>query len=152
MGARIEAQGAMVGSCQAASNVALPAKCTLPTIIGDATLPRLVFENLIGNALKYTGTRDIARIDIECQRIESGSAVIVVRDNGVGFDQQHAGNLFGMFQRLHRQDEFEGAGIGLAHVKRVVTRLGGRVWATGELGLGASFHVESPVAGPAPPA
>jgi PAS domain S-box-containing protein len=118
----------------------------LPPVMGDARLLRLAFENLIGNAHKYTGTRETALIEIACERIESGAAVIVVRDNGVGFNQDYAGNLFGMFQRLHRQEEFAGTGIGLANVKRAVMRLGGRVWAEGTVDGGAAFFVALPIA------
>jgi PAS domain S-box-containing protein len=116
----------------------------LPIVQADAGLLRQVWQNLLGNAIKYTGTREDAHIEIGRIRegAEEGSDEIVffVRDNGVGFDPQYASKMFGVFQRLHRNDEFEGTGIGLATVHRILNRLGGRIWAEGALGQGATFY------------
>jgi PAS domain S-box-containing protein len=120
----------------------------LPTVIGDAPLLKQVLTNLIDNAIKYSRTRDPARIEIGCAREEAGRAVLFVRDNGVGFDMQYADKLFGVFQRLHRPEEFEGTGIGLATVRRIVGRHGGRVFAEGALNTGATFYVTLEIAPP----
>jgi PAS domain S-box-containing protein len=113
----------------------------LPDVLGDESLIRQVFVNLIDNAVKYTRRRDPAVIDIGCRGDEDGRAILFVRDNGAGFEMQYAHKLFGVFQRLHRADEFEGTGVGLAIVHRIVTRHHGRVWAEGRVGEGATFYV-----------
>jgi PAS domain S-box-containing protein len=111
----------------------------LPTVVGDASLLKQVFTNLVDNAVKYSRMRDPAIIQIGCAGDEAGRAILFVRDNGVGFDMQYAHKLFGVFQRLHRPEEFAGTGIGLATVRRIVARHGGRVWAEGALDEGATF-------------
>jgi PAS domain S-box-containing protein len=111
----------------------------LPRVVGEPLLLKQVFTNLIDNALKYSRTRDPATIEIGCAGGEAARLIVFVRDNGVGFDMQYADKLFGVFQRLHRADEFEGTGIGLATVRRIVTRDGGRVWAEGAVQAGATF-------------
>jgi PAS domain S-box-containing protein len=106
---------------------------------GDERLLAAVFENLLGNAWKFTGKRNDARIEVGEQRNADGR-VLFVRDNGVGFDQKYASKLFGAFQRLHGANEFEGTGIGLATVQRIIRRHGGRIWAEGEVGKGATMY------------
>jgi len=112
----------------------------LPTVVGDASLLKQVFTNLLDNAVKYSRMCDPATIEIGCAGEEDGRVVLFVRDNGVGFEMQYANKLFGVFQRLHRAEEFEGTGIGLATVRRIVTRHGGRVWAQGAINEGATIY------------
>lgn len=112
----------------------------LPPVAGDAAALKQVLANLIGNAVKYTRLVPAARIAIGCEGEADGLLVFFVRDNGAGFDMQYAHKLFGVFQRLHRAEEFEGTGIGLATVRRIVQRHGGRAWAQGQPGRGATFY------------
>jgi light-regulated signal transduction histidine kinase (bacteriophytochrome) len=116
----------------------------LPAVEGDQTLLRLVLQNLISNAIKFTRPREVARIEIGCNDRPSGEIVFFIRDNGVGFDTEYAGKLFGMFQRLHKAEEFEGTGIGLANVRRIINRHGGRTWAEGKTDEGAVFYWSLP--------
>jgi PAS domain S-box-containing protein len=115
----------------------------LPVCQGDPLLLQQLFVNLLSNALKFTRPREVARIEVGCRETGTpnapGRLVFYVRDNGVGFDMRHAKGLFGVFQRLHREEEFEGTGVGLAIARRIVQRHGGEIWAQGEVGQGATF-------------
>ena len=111
----------------------------LPTCLGDAALLKQVWLNLISNALKYTSQRNPAVVDIGCTLLNDTNTYFV-RDNGTGFDMQYADKLFGVFQRLHRAEDYEGTGVGLAIVQRVVHRHGGRVWADASVDRGATFY------------
>lgn len=116
----------------------------LPVVRGDPTMLRLVMTNLISNAVKYTRSKEPARIEIASARGEAGEHEIRVSDDGVGFDMTYAHKLFGVFSRLHSDPALEGTGIGLATVRRIVHRHGGRVWARGEPGRGATFSFTLP--------
>jgi light-regulated signal transduction histidine kinase (bacteriophytochrome) len=116
---------------------------TLPEVIGDYNLLRLVWVNLLDNAIKYTRPRKKAVIKIDYNE-EKEEFIFCIHDNGVGFDMNYAQKLFGAFQRLHSTDEFEGTGIGLSNVRRIISRHSGRTWAEAELDKGASFYFSLP--------
>ena len=115
----------------------------LPAANCDASLIKQVWINLLGNAVKYTRGSAVAQVEVEGV-LEAGEVRYSIRDNGAGFDPRYADKLFGVFQRLHTASEFEGTGVGLALVQRIVTRHGGRVWAEGRPGDGATFGFSLP--------
>jgi PAS domain S-box-containing protein len=136
-----EVRGQLAGSC--ASRSITWRVGDLPEVCGDAAMLRLVFVNLLANALKYTGKQPTAEIEIGCTA-GGEEDVIFVRDNGVGFDMKYVDKLFGVFQRLHRSEDFEGTGIGLANVRRIIHRHGGRTWAEGAVDRGATIYFSLP--------
>ncbi|MNK28515.1 Phytochrome-like protein cph1 [compost metagenome] len=118
----------------------------LPILVSDENMMRQVWLNLLGNAIKYSSNRDPARIEVDYQQQADGGHLFTVRDNGAGFDMAYAGKLFGVFQRLHKASDYPGTGIGLASVRRVLTRHGGRIWAESAVDAGATFHFLLPPA------
>jgi light-regulated signal transduction histidine kinase (bacteriophytochrome) len=118
----------------------------LPNVRGDPAMLRQVWANLLSNAVKFSRTKEAPLVEV-FGAMDGGNAVYHVRDNGVGFDMRHANKLFGVFQRLHSAQEFEGTGVGLALVQRIVRRHGGHVWAEGVVGEGATFSFAIPTAG-----
>src|SRR3989475_13210504 len=116
------------------------------TVSADPRLARILLTNLISNAWKFTAKEAAARVEVGAEVVE-GCTRLFVRDNGVGFDMSYAHKLFGAFQRLHSSDEFEGTGIGLANVRRIVHRHGGRVWAEAAVDRGATFYFSLPNTG-----
>ena len=117
----------------------------LPSANGDRTAVRQVLQNLLDNAVKFTRGRESAVIEVAGRR-EGEENIYSIRDNGAGFDMAHVSKLFGLFQRLHGMEEFEGTGVGLATVKRFIIKHGGRVWAEGKPGAGATFWFTLPPA------
>ena len=115
-------------------------------MLADAAMLRQVLVNLLSNAMKYTRGKDPAVIEVGWSSGDGRTATIFVKDNGAGFDMARSEKLFGMFQRLHPASEFEGNGVGLANVKRIIDRHGGRIWAEAAKGQGATFHFTLPLA------
>jgi len=118
----------------------------LPIVVADENMMRQVWLNLLGNAVKYSGNREPAQIHVDYQQQADGGHQFTVSDNGAGFDMAYAGKLFGVFQRLHKASDYPGTGIGLASVRRVLTRHGGRIWAEAAPDAGATFHFYLPPA------
>ncbi len=116
----------------------------LPEVYGSSEMLKTVLANLLDNAIKFTGRNSRAIIEAGQASGTADEYVIFIKDNGVGFDMQYADKLFGLFQRLHRIDEFAGTGIGLANVRRIIERHGGRTWAEGAVGEGAAFYFSLP--------
>lgn len=115
----------------------------LPTITGDIIMLRLLITNILSNSMKYTSTRKLSKIDIECAKHQS-NYVFCIRDNGVGFDMKYSSRLFQVFQRLHSSKEFEGSGVGLSICQRILKRHNGKAWMTAEVDKGASFYFSLP--------
>jgi light-regulated signal transduction histidine kinase (bacteriophytochrome) len=111
----------------------------IPPALGMEAMIRQLWTNLIGNAVKFTGKRESAEIEIGVTTGEAGERVYFIKDNGAGFDMRYADKLFGVFSRLHSEGDFPGTGVGLALVKRITDRHGGRVWGEGEVDKGATF-------------
>ncbi|PPU01497.1 sensor histidine kinase [Xanthomonas arboricola] len=122
----------------------------LPVLVADENMMRQLWMNLLGNAVKYSTRREVARIEVTYTPMADGGHQFSVRDNGAGFDMEYSAKLFGVFQRLHKASEYPGTGIGLASVRRVLTRHGGRIWAEGAVDEGATFHFVLPPALEAP--
>jgi light-regulated signal transduction histidine kinase (bacteriophytochrome) len=116
---------------------------TLPSAIGDLTLVHQVWTNLLSNAIKFSSKREQSVIEVSYQQ-DGQKVIYLVRDNGAGFDMRYADKLFGVFQRLHSDKEFEGTGVGLAVVQRLIHRHGGEVWADGQVDKGATFYFTVP--------
>jgi PAS domain S-box-containing protein len=116
----------------------------LPPALGTQPLIRQVWANLIGNAIKFTKDREVGEIEIGTRESENGEQAYYIKDNGAGFDMRHANKLFGVFERLHTADQFDGTGVGLALVQRIVQRHGGRIWAEAEVDRGATFFFTLP--------
>jgi light-regulated signal transduction histidine kinase (bacteriophytochrome) len=144
LGLLVRGAQAEVTAQSAGRQIVWRVQATLPDVTVDPGLFRLVLINLLSNAVKYTARQTVAEIEVGTKPIVNGEVVVFVRDNGVGFDMKHAAKLFGVFQRLHSAEEFEGTGIGLANVSRIVQRHGGRAWAEAEIGRGATFYVALP--------
>ncbi|RPH59602.1 MAG: GHKL domain-containing protein, partial [Chloroflexi bacterium] len=115
----------------------------LPACQGDPHLLKQVWMNLLSNAIKFTRNCEQAHIEVGAEK-RAGEIIYFVKDNGTGFDMRYVDKLFGVFQRLHRAEEYEGTGVGLAIVQRIVRRHGGRVWAQAEVGRGATFFFSLP--------
>lgn len=122
----------------------------LPVLVADENMMRQLWMNLLGNAVKYSAKRTVARIEVTYTPMADGGHQFSVRDNGAGFDMEYSAKLFGVFQRLHKASEYAGTGIGLASVRRVLTRHGGRIWAEGAVDEGATFYFVLPPALEAP--
>ncbi|KOR50294.1 histidine kinase [Xanthomonas oryzae] len=122
----------------------------LPVLVADENMMRQLWMNLLGNAVKYSAKREVAKVEVTYTPMADGGHQFSVRDNGAGFDMEYSAKLFGVFQRLHKASEYAGTGIGLASVRRVLTRHGGRVWAEGVVDEGATFYFVLPPALEAP--